>query len=56
MYNNYPIRLGNNLDDYKNIYQQIIIMIEKIKISDDKLLNQIYKYQKKQKNFKYQIH
>lgn len=56
MYNNYPLILGTNLDDYKNIYQQIIMMIEKIKLSDDKLLNEIYQNQKKQKNFKYQIH
>jgi hypothetical protein len=56
MYNNYRLEIGVGLEDYKNIYQQIIGMIEKIKLSDDILLNEIYHIQKKQKNFKYQIH
>ena len=56
MYNNYSLILGDKLDDFKKIYEQIILIIKKIKLSDDKLLNQIYKYYKKQKNFKYQIH
>jgi hypothetical protein len=56
MYNNYEFDIGLELNDYKNIYQQIITMIEKIKLSDDILLCEIFKNQKTQKNFKYQIH
>jgi hypothetical protein len=56
MYNNFEIMIGENIEDFINIYKKIIIMIEKIKLSDDILLNEIYLYQKKQLNFKYQIH
>ena len=56
MYNNYEIYIGNSINDFKNIYRQIIVMIEKIKLSDDILLCELYEKQKKQKNFKYQIH
>lgn len=56
MYNNYNIIIGNNLNEFENIYNRIIIMIEKIKLHDDKLLKQIYSFCKKQINFKYQIH
>lgn len=55
MYNNFDIEFGKDIDDFKNIYVKIIEMIEKIKFSDDILLNQIYLFQKKQKNFAYQI-
>jgi hypothetical protein len=56
MYNNYELTIGMGLEDFKNIYQQIIKIVEKIKASDDILLNQIYQNKKNQKNFKYQIH
>ena len=56
MYNNYQIEIGTKLEDYKDIYQKIIDLAEKIKLSDDQLLKQIYKTHKKQQNFKYQIH
>ena len=56
MYNNYQIEIGTKLEDYKDIYQKIIDLAEKIKLSDDQLLKQIYKTYKKQRNFKYQIH
>lgn len=56
MYHNYDIELGTNINDFKNIYKQIILMIQKIKSEGEPLLQHIYKYQQKITNFKYQIH
>jgi hypothetical protein len=60
MYNNFE--LNNNFgllteqEEFISIYENIIMMIEQIKVNEDKLLKEIYNYSKSQKNFKYQIH
>lgn len=56
MYNNYLLEFGNKPEDFIEIYMCIIKMIEKIQVSDDKMLEEIYNNYVKQKNFKYQIH
>jgi hypothetical protein len=56
MYNNYNLLLGSNLEDYINIYTNILKMIKKIQNHDDYMMEEIYNKRKKQYNFKYQIH
>ena len=56
MYNNFILMFGNNLNDYKCIYMNIINMIINIRKYDDKLMSQIYTQCFKQNNFKYQLH
>lgn len=56
MYNNWELKFGDKLEDFINIYKSIILMIENIKITDDKIMKDIYSKCVKQKNYKYQIH
>ena len=56
MYNNFIIMFGSNLDEFKDIYIEIINMLKKLKKKDDVLMKQIYSLQIPQTNFKYQIH
>ena len=56
MYNNFELKFGNDLKDFINIYNRIIVMIEKIKINDDIFIKEIYINCIKQTNYKYQIH
>lgn len=55
MYNNYTIVLGNNLEEFKQIYKNILDMIIKLNITNDKLLIYIFTIYQKQNNFKYII-
>lgn len=56
MYNNFILKIGNNLNDFINIYTNIINMIKKNQINDDLLMKDIYDNYVKHDNFKYQIH
>lgn len=56
MYNNWKLKLGDKLEDFIDIYKSIILMIENIKITDDRIMEDIYSKCVKQKNYKYQIH
>lgn len=56
MYNNWELKFGNKLKDFMDIYTSIIKMIENIKITDDKMMEEIYSKCVEQKNYKYQIH
>ena len=56
MYNNFILKFGNNLDDFKCIYIDVIEMIKKIQNTDDSLMELIYNNYIIHKNFKYQIH
>lgn len=55
MYNNWNLKLGNDINDYYDIYNSIIDMINNNKKEDDKLLYEIYFNFIDQKNYKYQI-
>jgi hypothetical protein len=56
MYNNYILEFGNDLKDFKCIYDDIIEMIKKNQNNDDLLMVSIYNNHVVNKNFKYQIH
>ena len=56
MYNNYILEIGNNINEFKNIYKKIIFMIKKNNIHDDLLMKNIYENCIGQTNFKYIIH
>jgi hypothetical protein len=56
MYNNFILILGNELNDFNNIYSNILLMIQKLNIKDDELMKDIYNNNIKYENFKYQLH
>ncbi len=56
MYNNFILKFGNEPNDFKCIYKDIIEMIKKIQNSDDILMETIYNNRIIHNNFKYQIH
>lgn len=56
MYNNFILKFGNKLNDFKNIYIDLIEMIKKLENNDDPLMELIYNNRIVHKNFKYQIH
>jgi hypothetical protein len=56
MYNNFILKFGNDTNDFKCIYTDIIEMIKKIQNKDDLLMELIYNNHIIHKNFKYQIH
>lgn len=53
MYNNFELKIGQELKDFIDIYSEIIKMI---KNTDDLLMEEIYLNYVEQKNYKYQIH
>lgn len=56
MYNNWKLKFGDKLEDFLDIYTSIISMIKDIKITDDRIMKDIYSKCVKQINYKYQIH
>ena len=56
MYNNYLLEFADNIDDFKNIYSNILKMIQKNNIQDDLLMKNIYLHYIEQQNYKYIIH
>lgn len=56
MYNNFILKFGNNLNEFIEIYTDIINMIKKINFNDDPLMASIYTNHIKHYNYKYQIH
>jgi len=55
MYNNYLLKFGNNINEFKKIYLSIIKMIENNNTNDDLLMRNIYLNYIKLTNFRYQI-
>jgi len=56
MYNNWELKFGDKLEDFNDIYKSVITMIKNIKITDDRMMSEIFSKCVEQKNYKYQIH
>lgn len=56
MYNNFLLTFGDKLEDFINIYCDIINMINNLKNNDDLMMEQLYNIYIQHNNFKYQIH
>jgi hypothetical protein len=55
LYNNFELIFGSNINDFKNIYEQISSMMANENIQYDNLLEDVYNNSFYQKNYKYII-